>query len=348
MGSPRLAVMLALAALAAGFPALDSLARPKRPPVEAPAPPPPPPPPGPMGMPSRMIDDAAAYESFLARVSAIAPAFTSPDQVSAARDLGASYEPRALVRGAVAYGAIAALQAPDFVAAVRAAGPTPEARRLLVNAFIADPANVFVFKGADQAAGLVKQAIGEAGMRLYNVGKSVKQASYDVQRQAWSKTDVLDRMGRLTRVKTASSAPLASASDRSAVLQRAASGQESMTLAAAPAGPPYATLLERSLQLAAIAALGEATDDAYDRLTYLTEESGAAACLDRAKLNLYQCLAVARPNYEDIFCTGQHELQDTGECLARGAGVARPQARETPPPLRVPPATRARTRPRRR
>jgi hypothetical protein len=35
-----------------------------------------------------------------------------------------------------------------------------------------------------------------------------------------------------------------------------------------------------------------------------------------SKLNLFQCLAVAKPWYEDIFCIGQHGLKDTGECIA--------------------------------
>ena len=40
-----------------------------------------------------------------------------------------------------------------------------------------------------------------------------------------------------------------------------------------------------------------------------------------AKLNLYQCLAVARPNYEDVFCLGQHAMMDTGRCMIRAAGL---------------------------
>ncbi len=179
MGS-RLVATIILAALTAGLPSMDSAAWAKKHPViEAPPPPPPPPPMGPVGLPERMIDDAAAYDAFLARVTAVSPVFASPTDVSAARNLGSAYETKALIRGAVAYGAIAALQAPEFVAAVRAAGPTPDARRLLVNAIIADPAAVFAFAGADHAAGLAKQAIGQAGMRLYNAGKAVKQASYD-------------------------------------------------------------------------------------------------------------------------------------------------------------------------
>ncbi len=328
-----------VAALAASLPAIDSLARPKHPTIEIP--PPPPPPPGPVGLPGRMIDDAAAYEAFLNRASAIAPTFTSPIQVAAARDLGAGYETKALIRGAVAYGAVAALQTPEFVAALRAAGPTPQDRYQMVNAIIANPAYVFTFKGSDTAAGLAKQAIGVAAMRLYNAGVAVKQASYDVQKQAWSKADVADRPGRLASVKSESEGTLQPDPAGAALLRAEAAGGEPMTVTADRAAPPYATLLERALQLAAIAALGEATDDTYDRMTYLTFEGDAAACLDRAKRNLFQCLAVAKPNYEDIFCTGQHELQDTGECLARSAGVPVPLVLDRPAPLRIPPVRRA-------
>ena len=49
-------------------------------------------------------------------------------------------------------------------------------------------------------------------------------------------------------------------------------------------------------------------------------EPNSANCLNMSKLNLYQCLAVAKPHYEDVFCLGQHILMDTGRCLIRGAG----------------------------
>ena len=39
-----------------------------------------------------------------------------------------------------------------------------------------------------------------------------------------------------------------------------------------------------------------------------------------AKLNLFQCLSVAGPEYEDVFCLGQHAVLDTGQCVAGAAG----------------------------
>jgi hypothetical protein len=43
-----------------------------------------------------------------------------------------------------------------------------------------------------------------------------------------------------------------------------------------------------------------------------------------AKLNLYQCLAVSRPHYEDVFCLGQHIMMDTGRCMIKAAGLPEP------------------------
>ncbi len=43
-----------------------------------------------------------------------------------------------------------------------------------------------------------------------------------------------------------------------------------------------------------------------------------------AKLNLYQCLSVARPYYEDIFCLGLHVMSDTGQCVAGSIGHPQP------------------------
>jgi hypothetical protein len=88
----------------------------------------------------------------------------------------------------------------------------------------------------------------------------------------------------------------------------------------------------KAVQLAAIAALGEASDDLYDRLSGLAAEESTDNCLHIAKLNLYQCLAVAKPNYEDAFCAGQHAMVDTGACLIRNAGGLTPFELGPPPP----------------
>ena len=52
-------------------------------------------------------------------------------------------------------------------------------------------------------------------------------------------------------------------------------------------------------------------------MTQLLGENDGPQCLGMTKLNLYQCLSVAKPYYEDVFCLGQHVLMDTGQCIGK-------------------------------
>src|SRR3712207_2473614 len=106
---------------------------------------------------------------------------------------GASYEPQHLQRGAIAYGAVAALQDPAFVTGVRAFAVDPTQRRQIAYEIMRDPAYVAGINGASSAAGLVVAALGDDGKRLLDQGRLVKQAAYDVQRSPWSKAEVLRR-----------------------------------------------------------------------------------------------------------------------------------------------------------
>jgi hypothetical protein len=337
----------AIAVLAAP-PVLTALARPKPPIIQAP--PPPPPPPGPVALPSHTLADAAAFQAWLERQDALSPAFVDgPSVARALKDVSAQSS-SALVRDAVAYGAVAALQDQDWVAEIRKAGDTPENRQLMVGYLMADARYALIFKGADRAAGLAQQAIGAPALKLFDQGKAVRQASYDIQHQDWSKAEVADRPGRLTMVEQQGKGPLPDAADHVAALQAAATGGAALPIKADPLAAPYPPLVAESLQLAAIAALGEASDDMYDRLAALAgDERGAEQCLHEAKLNLYQCLAVAKPHYEDVYCMGQHAMSDTGACLvtAVGLSVPLPPVVQAPPPA-APPAKKKATHRKRR
>ncbi|HEY2177663.1 MAG TPA: hypothetical protein VGH15_03710 [Caulobacteraceae bacterium] len=327
---------------AAAFVAADPLAmaRPK-PAPEIEAPPPPPPPAGPVALPQRTLADAAAFEAWLERVQATSPAFTSGASVALALKNATAYEPRALIRGAVAYAAVAALEDQTFVNEVRAAGNTPENRRLMVGYLMADPGYALLFKGSDGAAGLAREALASGGLKLLAAGKAVKQSAYDIQHQAWSKVEVVNRDGRLKAVEAEGVSPMPEAADHVDALQRAATGGTPLPITAGPARPPYTPLVARAIQLAAIAALGEAGDGTYDQLSILAADEGTNTCLHMAKLNLYQCLAVSKPNYEDVFCMGQHGMADPGACLARNAGVALPPEGPSAAASAIKPATAA-------
>jgi hypothetical protein len=219
---------------------------------------------------------------------------------------------------------VAALQDPDFVAGVRKYAGDPDQRRTVAYEIMKDPAYAVGFAGSSSAAGLVIAALGGDGKRLVDVGRTVKQAAYDVQHQAWSKTEVAGRDNRLQLAKDLSNTPLMGEVGETARLQLAVTGSSPMGLSGGAAGPPYTPVVIRSLAVAALAALGYADDASLGQVMPILAEPASATCLNMSKLNLYQCLAVARPHYEDVFCLGQHAMMDTGRCMIKAAGLQEP------------------------
>jgi len=299
------------------------------------APPPvitPPPPAAPVASLSpKLIELAAAYRGYMTRTTAITPDFTDGAGVARSLQVGASYEPQQLVRGAIAYSAVVALQDRAFVEGVRVYAKDPVQRRTIAYEIMKDPAYAVGIAGSASAAGLVVASLGGDAQRLYDQGKAVKQAAYDIQKQPWSKTEVMSRTERLAGAKSVSATAMMGDVAETARLQQASTGAASLGLTAAPVAPPYTPTVIRGLAIAALAALGEANDANAEQLMALTHEPNIGMCMATSKLNLYQCLAVSRPNYEDVFCLGQHVMMDTGRCVIRAAGLPEPyEARYIP------------------
>jgi hypothetical protein len=270
------------------------------------------------------------------RAAAITPSFANGPQIEASLSSVETYEPKQLSRGVVAYGALVALQDPGFVATVRTFAVDPDGRRSLAEKIIADPNYVSALPNAPSAAGLVIAALNADSARVRGAGELVKQFAYDVQHQAWSKKDVLDPAGRLARAKLASAAPMTPMPEDVAELKGAVGGGDSkiagraILVSGQASAPPFTPLVSRSLAVAALAALGVETEDS-PAVAGLLEETGGGFCLNMAKLNLYQCLAVAKPYYEDVFCLGQHILIDTSQCVTKETGSVKPvQVASTP------------------
>jgi len=292
----------------------------------------PPPPAAPtVALSPKVIEMASAYRYYVARTTAITPNFADGDAVARSLQVGAAYEPRQMVRGAISYAAVVALQDRSFVDGVRVYAKDPASRRQVTYEIMKDPAYVVGIAGSGSAAGAVIAALGGEGQKLYDEGKAVKQSAYDIQRQPWSKADVMARDVRLAGAKSLSSAAMMGDMAETARLQQASLGAATLGVAAAPAAPPYTPTVIRGLAIAALAALGEAGDANTEQLMGLMTEPNIGGCMNSSKLNLYQCLAVARPHYEDVFCLGQHAMMDTGRCVIRAAGLPEPyEARFVP------------------
>ena len=289
----------------------------------------------PIALAQTVIDQASAYRFYIEQAGAVTPTFADGAGIAEALKVGASYEPKQLLRGAIAYGAVVALQDPEFVAGVRRHAGSPEQRRLIAYEIMKDPAYVIGLEGSAGAAGLVVAALGADGAKVYEAGAAVKQSAYNVQRQAWSKAEVVGRAQRLAQVKSLSTTPVVGEIGETERLQRAAVGLQSLDLSRGAATPPYTPSVVRSLSIAALAVLDYAGETNLETLNALMAEPNTSSCASMAKLNLYQCLAVAKPHYEDVFCLGQHAMMDSGRCVIKASGMPEPYERRFVPTVRA-------------
>ncbi|MDI7774877.1 hypothetical protein [Asticcacaulis sp. EMRT-3] len=332
-----------------------------------PPPPPPPPPPAPAGPPVALTpevsDLASVYVDYIQQARNLSANFVDAASVQSELQTGASITPEQLAQGAVAYGAIVAMQEPSFRSSLRGYASNDAARADLLARIMADPSYATTLPGADAAARRVILALSSDGQSVYKAGTAVKQAAYDIQHQNWSKDFVADRPGRLALAKQNSVTLKSVQSNESAQLlvaaltgqglvsrattgqstgdqqvQAAATSSDAVPAAAETAGTaaplqagqttsvfdrpdlfnqPYTHTVAHALAIAAIAILGEGGTEHAPQMTALLDDGDSSKCFDMSKLNLYQCLAVAKPNYEDVFCLGQHVLMDEGQCLGK-------------------------------
>ena len=254
--------------------------------------------PGPRYVDVGLASQAAAFESFTRRAAAIDGTFAGVGEVSLALQAGAAYEPKQLEAGMIAYGAMAALQEPGFVAGVRKVGGRDLARRLA-----ADPDAALDLPGGAAAAGRANAALHRRGDALEGAGQRVKKAAYAVQRQgAWSKAKVPNAGARLAQVKRISATGYREVYGDRARLEAAVAdtGRRGGT----------SPVVSRSVALAALTVLGQ-----EGQARSLASEPRSGSCLRLAKLNFHQCLASAGTHYEDIYCLGVHAMAEPGQCV---------------------------------
>jgi hypothetical protein len=286
--------------------------------------------PPPVSLSGRVVEAASEYHVYMQRAAQITPSFSTGPQLEASLNTGEGYEAQQLARGVIAYGALVALQDPGFVASVRTFAVNPEGRRSLAARLVSDPNYVAALPNVATAAGLVISTLDTESNRVRGAGEMVKQFAYDVQHQAWSKKDITDPAGRLAYAKQLSNAPMTPLPEDVAQLKGAVGGPDSkvasraMLVSGPASAPPYTAVVSRALAIAALAALGEGGDENDAQVESLLNESTGGFCLNMSKLNLYQCLAVAKPWYEDVFCLGQHILIDTGQCVTKEVGPLQP------------------------
>jgi hypothetical protein len=272
----------------------------------------------------RVLDAAAAFDSYVHQASAVSADVHEGADVAKAIMVSAGYEPQQFQEGTIAYAALAALQNARFVQGVSDLGQDPGLRRELVARLLSRPDTVLKLPAAPEASATIVTVIGSLGDTVVSAGSAVNKASYTVQRQAWSRAPIDGPEDLLARVKrrSATRAALAAADAPTLIGNIAAASKLSAGRQVASVTPT--TTVTRGLALAALAVLGAAGDDSAEQLSPVLSDATNAQCLKMAKLNLNQCLAVAGPHYEGMFCLGHHGLTETGQCVVTSVGWTGP------------------------
>jgi hypothetical protein len=258
----------------------------------------------------RVTDAAAAYESYVRAASAIDARFTDAQSVQSALGAAEGYNAAQLQEGVIAYAAVLALRSDDFVQGVRAQGDPSLPDRLIAN-----PNEVLRIRGAEAAAQDVDGVMQAQADAVRAKGRAISGAAYSVQHQAWSRSAVAEPEKVLALAKaSALRLEAADAASERRLLDSIGAAQGGSGVGGAPSDE-----ITRGLALAAAAILGATGDAQESRFEPLLRDLRNADCLQMAKMNLNQCLAVAGPQYEDVFCLGQHAVSETGQCLASAA-----------------------------
>lgn len=278
----------------------------------------------PVALNQSVADSAAVYIAFVRDMAAIEGGFESPEAIQAALARASGYDPEQLSRGLIAYASIIALQSPEFVQGVRQFAAPESTRERLVAEIVADPGRASRLPGAEAAAGLIIGSLRTDVEALSRAANSIENDAYSIQnswdpRRAWAIRPVADRQGRLTAAHAAGEAMLPPANEAARLFEAAHAGT-GLSVAAERREPPYPSAVENALALAALAALGAAGENARSNTDALQFDWTGHTCMEMAKLNLLQCLAASRPNYEDIFCLGRHVVRDLSTCT-RGAAL---------------------------
>jgi hypothetical protein len=282
------------------------------------------------GLPTRVIEDAAVWSRFVDEACGMSPVFRDANSVRRALKTSAAYQPQQLESGEIAFVALIALEDPRFVNQIRSLAQDPQWRAETTERLLIEPEYALDIPGAEPTALRATEILIEQGRRVYESGRAVERSAYSVQHSAWSRHRITDRQQRLALVRKLSSLHYTAKPEEEARLVKTLAVLEpddgpKLERKAALETPPVSPAVTRGLALAALAVLGHARDGNGKVAAALLDEKDSGACLQVAKLNLYQCLAVARPRYEDIYCLGEHGLRETGQCIA-GAAVSRSSA----------------------
>ena len=253
-----------------------------------------------------IVDAAAADVAFRSDVDAIgaAPLATAAD-LDAALQRAGRYNPDALTRGWLAYGALIAEKSPAFVAGVRAVSQR-YGRTAVLRALATDPAYPTRRRGYDQAVSLLLASDADLRAALRRAGTQWETAAAAVH----SLPGGLDAQQRAAMLRRSDEAPYVATVETRAVLAILAPPAAVAQLRAVAA---RTAIVRRMSALAAMRALG-AGDEWRASMDRMMADPPSRDCVRLEQLQFYQCVSVTE-DAEPAYCLSRHAIEGVGACV---------------------------------
>ena len=280
------------------------------------------------------VDAYAFYQTDISTLATLT--VRDQDTMDEALLLALRHDPARVANGYLAYGALTAAQAPDFVAGVRsritAAGRAPVLRQLngdITYARRRPP-------GSAQAIALILASSGADSARMITIGARYTELADTI---AFSASDRARRDQRSERLRdVARTAPNLSASFAVRVHPAALSASP-LTDAASFGGVRFWDALvrgdtpaprtiawreanaARANRMLTLAGLFIAEAGATPRVREMLDDTRLRDCLAMERLELRQCASVAASANEDAHCIARHGLTEPAACFAEIAAA---------------------------
>lgn len=290
-------------------------------------------------------NSAAVYATYQSDVTVINnnPLSSAKDITSALDNLG-GHNPDKLSKGWIAYSALIASQDPEYRAAVKDI-ENFYGRDALTTGLRNDKRYARRLAGGNNAVSAALSATEADSRRLNRAAQYVKDQAYSLQAFGWAKKKIGNSGSIATKLGNRQAGGVAaksglvralSAADINLSLAQAGrmgapSMWENVTGAASvvkfPAGlnsgltgsrkrVKYGKepIADQIATLAAYRILGN-QGTSSSQIHNAMSERKTKTCLNKANLNLNQCIAAANQQYEVPFCIGEHSLSDVGKCI---------------------------------
>ncbi len=251
---------------------------------------------------SRVVKLVRTYDSYRKDLEAISDAsFKNRNNISKAHQRLSKYDHKELAQAWVAYNSAVAAYTPAFYSEVIRGVDKRGAKRYLGKIHYE---SVMKLRSSGQAARSVVNNVTAETTQLLEMGAAFKKVTGDIQLKRKITTDPL--ASRATTNKF-----LGSGTGGKLVL---ASKQKRLTLTDPKLDPNARPMLGQMLTIGAHMTVNK-TDGKYSqKVNQMVTNHRGEKCLKWAKLNLAQCIAVARDQSEEAYCTGKHAMNDAAAC----------------------------------